>query len=72
MRLEELRTAKGLSKNKLARLAGISQTAVTFIERGQRSPTLATLQRLAEALEVSVSQLIGEEPSEAPSDNPFI
>ena len=39
MRLRELRLEKGLSKNKLAKLAGISQTAVTFIEEGQRSPT---------------------------------
>ncbi|MEA4892502.1 MAG: helix-turn-helix transcriptional regulator [Peptococcaceae bacterium] len=62
MRLRELRLKKGLSKNRLAKLAGLSQTAVTFIEEGQRSPTLSTLRRLARALEVPVASLIGDDP----------
>lgn len=68
MRLRELRLEKGLSKNKLAKLAGISQTAVTFIEEGQRSPTLSTLKRLARALDVPVYRLIGEEPEQKSGD----
>lgn len=48
------REAHGLSQARLARRAGTSQAAISRLERGELSPTLATLERLLGAL--------GEEP----------
>lgn len=61
-RVRTLREAKGISKELLAGLAGISVSTVEQLERGTKkgSLRLSTCIRLAEALDVSVSTLIGE------------
>ena len=64
MRLKEIRIERGLSQNKLALLSGLSRQAIAFIEQGKKSPTLGTLQKLADALNVSVSMLISENQSD--------
>lgn len=56
--LRERRLAAGLSQEKLALEAGIDRTFVSLLERGGRQPTLATLWRIAGALELAPSQLI--------------
>jgi transcriptional regulator with XRE-family HTH domain len=48
--IEELRNAAGLGLRQLARMAGISATALSAIEKGATSPTLATLHKLLKAL----------------------
>ncbi len=48
--LRERRLAHGLSQAQLARRAGTTQAAVSRIERGQVSPTFATLRSLLDAL----------------------
>lgn len=50
-RLALLRKAKGLSVRALALEAGVSPATLSAVERGQSSPTLATLQRILRALE---------------------
>jgi transcriptional regulator with XRE-family HTH domain len=52
MRLLELRRARGLSLRALSAASGLSLNAIARIERGESSPTVASLQRLAAALEV--------------------
>ena len=42
---------------------GLSRTFVTRLELGQYDPTLSTLVRLAKALRVSVTDLLGESMS---------
>lgn len=49
-RLRQARLEAGLSGAQLARLIGRSQPYVSDLERGQRTPSLATMQALAEAL----------------------
>lgn len=44
--LREARRRSGLTQRDLAERAGTSQSAIARIERGQSSPTLATLERL--------------------------
>lgn len=44
-----LRLASDLSQRDLARRAGTSQPAIARLERGDTSPTVATLERLARA-----------------------
>lgn len=56
--LQKERLRQGLSKYRLAQETGISLQGISLIERGQRLPTLHTLLRLAEALQVSLGDLI--------------
>ena len=60
-RLHELRTRQGLTQSELARLARMPPAAISHFERGYRVPTSATLERLAEALGVSVDLLLGRD-----------
>lgn len=55
--LKNERERQGLSKNKLAELAGIDQRAVTFIERGDNSPKLTTLLSICQALSISLDEV---------------
>ncbi|MEN3609780.1 helix-turn-helix transcriptional regulator [Plantactinospora sp. ZYX-F-223] len=52
MRVERLRRAAGLSRERLAGLAGLSPTTVKFIENGKRSLTLRAAQQIAPHLGV--------------------
>jgi transcriptional regulator with XRE-family HTH domain len=57
--VKKLREEKGLSQEKLARLADVSNNTIVNIEAGkQNNPTIETLKRVAKALEVSVDVLI--------------
>lgn len=47
--IARLRREGGYSQAELARRAGIPRTAINAYERGHRTPTAATLARLAEA-----------------------
>lgn len=55
-RLQEVREAKGLSMNQLAGLAGLDQVAISRIEKGDRSPGLRTVLKIANALEIRLSE----------------
>jgi transcriptional regulator with XRE-family HTH domain len=57
-RIAELRRARGLTQESLAERAGISRESVGKIEGNSRSPSLAMLEKLANALEVPVSKLL--------------
>jgi transcriptional regulator with XRE-family HTH domain len=54
-RLRSLRQAKNLSQKELAQQGGLSLNAISLIERDEISPNVATLQRLASALNVKMS-----------------
>jgi len=57
--LRKLREQKGLSQDRLAKLADIANNTIIKIERGEnQNPTLDTLKKLAKALVVSVEDLI--------------
>lgn len=51
-RLTEVRQTRGLSLRGLAERSGLSLNAISRIERGDSSPTVSSLQRLASALDV--------------------
>lgn len=55
----EVREKKGLNKAQLAASAGITPAAITQIEKGDRTPTLPVLHRIASVLEVSADYLLG-------------
>ncbi|PIP50775.1 hypothetical protein COX11_02315 [Candidatus Berkelbacteria bacterium CG23_combo_of_CG06-09_8_20_14_all_41_73] len=57
--VKRLREAKGLSQEKLARLADVANNTLIKMETGEnKNPTLETLKKVAKALEVSVDDLI--------------
>lgn len=59
MKLKRLRTARKLSRYALARRAGISRVYVTKLEEGRSDPTVGMLAKLAKALGVPVTELLG-------------
>ncbi|WP_373046358.1 helix-turn-helix domain-containing protein [Vulgatibacter sp.] len=56
-RVRQLRTQAGMTQERLAERAEISVSFLSMIERGERSPHLETLERLALGLEVPVEAL---------------
>lgn len=56
-RLHTLRTEKGLSQKKLAELSGLSQSSIYQWEKGTRKPKAEQLEKLAVALNISISEL---------------
>lgn len=55
--LWRVRDARGKSLRPVAELAGMSKDTLNRIETGQRSPTLSEIRALADALQISVSEL---------------
>ena len=56
-RLREARRSPGLSLDALAKRSGVSGSMVSQIERGESSPTVATLWNLTQALQVDFAEL---------------
>jgi len=56
-RIAQLRKQQSLSLRALAESAGISAAALSQIESEQSSPSVATLEKLAEALQVGIAAL---------------
>lgn len=56
-RLRQLRAARGLSQESLARRAGIDRSFYSKIETGTMSPTVDKLFDVAAALQVHISEL---------------
>ena len=57
--LKKLREQKGLSQDRLAKLADVANNTIIKIEQGENiNPTLDTLKKMAKALDVSVDDLI--------------
>ena len=57
-RIRKLRVKKGLSQEKLARLADVSYNTVVKIESGEsKNPTFQTMAGIAKALGISLDQL---------------
>ena len=60
-RVKDLRKARDLTLERLAELSGVSRSMISLIERGETSPTAAVLNKLADALEVTMASLFSEE-----------
>jgi transcriptional regulator with XRE-family HTH domain len=59
-RLQALRKAQRLSLDELSRRAGVSKSMLSDVERNQANPTVAVVWRLAQALGVSLGDLLAE------------
>jgi transcriptional regulator with XRE-family HTH domain len=59
-RIKQVRLHRKLTSGELATKAGVSAAEISLIESKMRSPKTETLQRIAAALEVTTSYLLGE------------
>jgi transcriptional regulator with XRE-family HTH domain len=59
--LRAYRLRRELSQSDLARLAGVSPSAISQVERGERGLSLETLFTLAERLHITLDELLGGE-----------
>lgn len=61
-RLKQLRSERNKSMRALARDSGLSTNALSMIERGRTSPSVSTLHKIADALEVPITAFFRLEP----------
>lgn len=62
-RIVQLREMQGISTNKLANKAGISQSYLRDIELGKKNPTVEVLSYICEALKITLKDFFSEEES---------
>ena len=60
-KIRDLRLRRGLTVQQLGEATGLSKGFISQVENSRTSPSLATLQDLARALETSVAYLVVEE-----------
>ena len=56
-RIRNYRTAKGLSQEKLAEISGCHHTYIGQLERGEKNATIESIEKIATALNISLSKL---------------
>ena len=59
-RVRRLREEAELTLEQLADAAGVSRAMLSKVERGEKSPTLTIVSRIAKGFNISISQLLGE------------
>ena len=55
--IRKLRTSKGYSQEKFATICGLDRTYVAAVERGKRNISIENLYKIANALEITMSEL---------------
>ena len=60
--LRKLRTERGLSLDETSKLTGVSKAMLGQVERGESSPTVSTLWKIAAGLKVTFSSLMAAAP----------
>lgn len=53
-RLADIRKKKGVTQEKLADLVEVHRTYIGFIEQGKRNPSIGNINKIANALKVSI------------------
>jgi transcriptional regulator with XRE-family HTH domain len=65
-RIRQLRTTKGISGRELASRAGVTAAYISRLENAKVSPTVATLSRIAHAMDATISNLFAGEQQMGP------
>ena len=58
IKIRFLRIKMKLSQEKFAELADLNKNSIGMIERGKMSPTLETLEKIANALNIELKELV--------------
>ena len=61
-RVRKLRSERGWTQEQLAQMSQIAQPTISRIEKGKRTGNVATLMRIAKALECTVDDLLHRRP----------
>lgn len=56
-RIARLRTQHGFSQERLAAECGLNRVAIAYIETGKRRPTIASLLKIARALDTTIADI---------------
>lgn len=56
--LKDLRKKKSISQEKLAETTGLNRIFISLIETGKRNPTLTTICKLSQGLDIKASELL--------------
>jgi len=56
--MKKIRAQKGMSQGDICRALGVDRAYISTIESGKQNPTLATVEKIALALGVSVDELL--------------
>ena len=59
-KLKEIRTRRFLTQEELAERAGVSPATIVRVERNQAEPHISTMRKLAQALNVDPTELLGD------------
>ena len=59
-KLKKIRKERGITQNQLAEKAGLATITIQNYEGGKYEPKYETVEKLAKALEISISDLTGE------------
>ena len=71
--IRKIRHIKGLSQGEMQKRTGILRSYLSRVENGHTTPSLATLQRLASAMKVTLADFFAPEgvtPAPAEADGP--
>lgn len=67
--IKQRRGELGISQEELAFRSGLHRTYISDIERASRNPSLENIEKLAKALEISISTLFANYGIEGNKDN---
>lgn len=59
-RIRQLRQIRGISQENLAHLSGLDRSYIGGVERGERNISLINIQKIANALNISLRELFDE------------
>jgi transcriptional regulator with XRE-family HTH domain len=62
-KVRDFRQRQSISQEELADRAGVHRTYIGMIERGEKNPTLLSIQRVSLALDVEISALLDGLPN---------
>ena len=67
-RIINLRKNRNISQYRLAKLAGVSQAALSDIESGKKRASLETIERICAALGLTLSEFFSDQPPDLPPE----
>lgn len=70
--IQQVRKARQMTLKKLSEATGISISHLSAIERGAANPSLATVRRVADALDISADWFFARRPGKGPMERAFV